>query len=337
LSALSDPYCIQGNEIRTGASVGIAVYGPDSHDAETLLSGADVALYRAKSEGRGTYRYFTDAMDAEVRRRVSFGTDLRDAIGAGQLVLMYQPQVDVETQRIVGVEALVRWNHPTRGQISPSVFIPIAETSGLIVALGHWVLHEACSQAKKWFDAGIDVPLIGVNVSGLQFKTPHELEDDIAAVLAETNLPPEVLELELTESALMTVSREHSDVLERLRKAGVRIAIDDFGTGYSSLEYLGRLPVNRVKIAQSFVVDMKTGSRSATIVKAAIGLAHELRLDVVVEGVETSAQLALIRSWNCRKVQGFYYFKPLNISDATEVLRAGKVQSERPRSIEDAA
>jgi diguanylate cyclase (GGDEF)-like protein/PAS domain S-box-containing protein len=330
VSNISEPYDIQGNHVRIGASIGIATYGSDFRDAETLLSGADVALYRAKAEGRGTFRYFTDAMDAEVHDRVALGAELRQAIGSGQLMLMYQPQVDIETQCIVGVEALVRWNHPTRGLILPSAFVPLAETNGLIVALGRWVLQECCRQAKQWLDAGIAVPLIAVNVSGLQFKTSHQLENDIAAILAETGLPPNLLELELTESVLMTVSRDHSDVLARLRATGLRIAIDDFGTGYSSLEYLGRFPVNRVKIAQNFIFDLKPGSSNATIVRAAIALAHELKLDVVVEGVETAAQVALIRSWNCRKVQGYYFFSPLSTADATEALKAEMVAGGKP-------
>jgi diguanylate cyclase (GGDEF)-like protein/PAS domain S-box-containing protein len=247
LKALSEPYLIQGNEVRSGASVGIAVYGLDASDAETLLSHADVALYRAKAEGRGTYRFFTNVMDTEVRNRVALTGELREAITSDQLFLVYQPQVDVDSGRIIGVEALVRWRHPTRGIVSPGEFIPVAEKGGLIVALGRWVLHEACRQMKEWIDAGVSPSLIAVNVSALQFKTPFELENDIASILAETGLPPGFLELELTETIFMEVGRQHSDTLDRLKKAGLRIAIDDFGTGYSSLEYLGRFPVNRIK------------------------------------------------------------------------------------------
>jgi len=337
MTAISEPYAIAGNQIRIGASIGIAVYSTDLSDAETLLSSADVALYRAKSEGRGTYRYFTDAMDADVRRRVAFSADLREAIDAGQLSLLYQPQVDIETGNIVGVESLVRWNHPTRGQISPSDFIPVAESNGLIVPLGRWVLREACRQAREWLDCGIALPLVAVNVSGMQFKTPKQLETDVADILAETSFPASLLELELTETALMTVSREHSEVLTRLRALGVRIAIDDFGTGYSSLEYLSRFPVNRVKIAQNFVSDLTPNSKNATIVRAAIGMAHQLNMDVVVEGVETAAQLALIRSWNCRKVQGFYYSRPLSAAAATALLRVGKFSAAKPVLAEAAA
>jgi diguanylate cyclase (GGDEF)-like protein/PAS domain S-box-containing protein len=330
LKAINIPVIIQGNEIRSGASVGIAVYGPELPDAETLLSHADVALYRAKLEGRGTYRFFTDAMDVEVRTRVTLGAELRDAVAAGQIFLEYQPQIDTDTGSFVGVEALVRWRHPTRGLLPPAIFIPVAEQSGLIVSLGRWILREGCRQMKEWLDAGIAPPLIAVNVSGLQFKTPFELEKDIAAILTETALPPQRLELELTETVLMEVSREHNDALLRLRKAGHRIAIDDFGTGYSSLEYLGRFPVDRIKIAQNFIADLTSAPSNRAIVRAAIGLANELNLDVVVEGVETVAQLNQIRSWGCRKVQGYYFSEPLLPDALSPLLRAGKICRPRP-------
>jgi diguanylate cyclase (GGDEF)-like protein/PAS domain S-box-containing protein len=325
LKALNEPFKIQGNEIRSGASIGIAVYGPDSSRAEILLSHADVALYRAKSEGRGTYRFFTDAMDVEMHTRVTLGSDLRDGMESGQLFLMYQPQIDVDTGCFVGVEALARWLHPIRGLVPPSIFIPLAEQNGVIVALGRWVLRAACRQMREWIDAGIAPPLISVNVSALQFKTPFELENEIAAILKETALPPQCLELEVTESVLMDTSREHNDALLRLRKAGHRIAIDDFGTGYSSLEYLGRFPVDRIKIAESFIVDLTNATGNSVIVKAAIGLAHELNLDVVVEGVESAEQLEQVRSWGCRKMQGYYFSRPLSALDLAPLLRAAKV------------
>jgi EAL domain-containing protein (putative c-di-GMP-specific phosphodiesterase class I) len=256
--------------------------------------------------------------------------ELHDAIGSGQLFLMYQPQVDIDTSQIIGVEALVRWRHPTRGIVSPGEFILAAEKSGLIVALGQWVLHEACRQMKAWLDAGIAPPLVAVNVSGLQFRKPLELEQNIAATLAETALSPELLELELTETSFIGASRGHDDVLLRFRKAGLRIAIDDFGNGYSSLDYLSRFPVDRIKIAQNFVFNLTAGSRSALIVKASIGLAHDLGLDVIVEGVETAEQLELIRSFGGHKVQGFYFSKPLPAGEMAALLRAGKMSPASP-------
>ena len=325
LKALSEAFLIGGNDIRTGASIGIEVYGTSALDAEKLLSNADIALYRAKSEGRGTYRFFTDAMNVEVLARVAIANELRTAIAAGQFFLMYQPQVDIDTGRIIGVEALLRWNRPTLDPPSVHEYILVAEKIGLVVPLGQWVLREACRQMREWLDMGIAPPLIGVNVSGLQFKTPFELEHDVAAVLAETALPPRCLELELTETVLMQVSREHSETLLRLRKMGLRVAIDDFGTGYSSLEYLSHFAVNRIKIAQNFTRDLTSNAEASKIVKAAIGLAHDLGFDVVVEGVETAEQLEMVRSFGCHEVQGFIFSKPLSAREAAAVLRAGKI------------
>lgn len=250
---------------------------------------------------------------------------------------MYQPQVDVNTGHIIGVEALVRWRHPARGIISAGEFIPIAEKSGLIVALGRWVLHEACRQMKEWLDADIAPPRVAVNVSALQFKTPLELENDIAATLADIGLPARRLELELTESALMDVSHSRNDALQRLRKSGLRIAIDDFGTGYSSLDYLGRFPVDCIKIAQSFTFGVTTNSRNAAIVKAAIGMARELGLDVIVEGVESAEQLELIGSLDGHQVQGFFFSKPLLAIDMTALLSARKTHPCDPEQFKRAA
>ena len=322
LTALSQPVVIQNMEVRSGASVGIAVYGPDSAATEALLSHADIALYRAKSEGRGTYRFFTDEMDAEVRTEFMLGAELRQAIDTDQLFLVYQPQVDVYTGLIIGVEVLVRWQHPTRGVISPGLFIPVAEKSGLIVALGRWVMKESCRQMKEWLDAGVAPPSIAVNISALQFRTPHELERDIAAILAETGVPPQKIELELTESVLMDASREHSDVLLRFRQAGFRIAIDDFGTGYSSLDYLRRFPVDRIKIAQQFTLDPVEASGDA-IIRAAIVLAHELKLEVIVEGVETAQHLQRVKACGGREVQGYYFSKPVRAETMFSLLRKG--------------
>jgi diguanylate cyclase (GGDEF)-like protein/PAS domain S-box-containing protein len=321
LKAISEPFYIQGNLVASAVSIGIALYGPDSPDAETLLSHADVALYRAKQDGRGTFRFFTEAMEREVQTRVTLAAEIRAGLAAGEFFLVFQPQVDADTGHITGVEALARWHHSGGKTVMPGIFIPAAEKSGSIVALGQWALLTACRQMKLWIDAGIAPPLISVNVSGAQFKNPHELEDKLAGILEATGVPPERVELELTESVLMNVSREHADALLRLRKAGHRIAIDDFGSGYSSLEYLGRFPVDRVKIGQTFILDLATAPGNATIAKAAVGLAHDLKLDVVVEGVETAEQLKEVRSWGCRKVQGFYFSKPLTAGDLSMLLR----------------
>jgi diguanylate cyclase (GGDEF)-like protein/PAS domain S-box-containing protein len=325
VKALRQPFSIDGIEVHSGTSVGIAVYGPDSPDAEALLSHADVALYRAKTDGRGTYRFYTDAMDAEVRARVAIETDLSTAVAAGQFFLLYQPQVEVDSGRIVGLEALVRWQHPTRGVLQPESFITAAERSGTMVALGRFILQEACRQAKRWLDAGIAPPLVAVNVSGVQFKAPLELENDIGTILAESGLAPKMLELELTESVLKLASQAQNDELLRLRGMGLRFSIDNFGTGYSSLDYLCRFHVDRIKIPETFITDIGTVSNNASIVHAILGLASALDIEVVVEGVETAAQLALLKAWGCRNIQGFYFAKPLSVPDVTALLRIGSV------------
>jgi diguanylate cyclase (GGDEF)-like protein len=323
IKALSQLYSIRGNDIYSSASIGIDLYGPEASDAETLLAHADIALYRAKAEGRASYRFFTEAMDAEVMARISLGMELHEAIEAGQLFLLYQPQVATGSSRMTGVEALVRWNHPKRGMLRPDVFIPVAERTGLIIKLGHTVLMMACRQGKEWLDAGLANIRIAVNVSAMQFKSPIALEADIVAVLKETELPPHCMELELTETVLMNVAQEHHDILVRLRQLGVLIAIDDFGTGYSSLDYLRRFPVDRIKIAQNFVRHIETAAGDASIVKATIGLARELGIAVIAEGVETAEQLELLKNWGCAEVQGYYFAKPLVADEITEMLRKG--------------
>jgi diguanylate cyclase (GGDEF)-like protein/PAS domain S-box-containing protein len=324
-SVLRAPFVIQGNQIQAGASIGLTLNLQEGADAETLLSQADLALYRAKAEGRGTYRFFATSMDEEVRARVTLACDLREGLERGELFLAYQPQVEIASGRIVGLEALARWNHPRRGAISPGEFIPVAEKSGLIPSLGRWAMREACRQAKAWLDANIAPPVVAVNVSALQFKTPCELETMVSSILAETGLPAERLEVELTESALMEAWSKQSDVLARLRQSGVRIAIDDFGTGFSSLEYLSRFPVDRIKIAQTFVMDLASRPTNAAIVKATLGLARELGLQVIAEGVETEAQLTLLKGWGCREVQGYLFSKPLPSEAITALLREGAV------------
>ncbi len=336
VKALAKPFHIDDHEVRTGASIGIAVFGPDSLDAEALLAHADVALYRAKADGRGTYRFYTDAMDAEVHERVTMDTELGEALESGQFFLVYQPQVNIETGRIVGLEALVRWHHPTRGVLEPKSFLAAAEKSGAIVELGRLVKSEACRQMKRWLDAGIAPPLISVNVSGVQFKAPLELENGIATILAETGLAPQLLELELTESVLMEASLAHRSVLLRLREMGLRLAIDDFGTGYSSLDRLRRFRVDRIKIPESFIAEICTNSSDASIVRASFGLARELDIEVVAEGVENAAQLALLKTWGCRIVQGYYFSEPLGLSEATSALHLGFILPKRPKPIASA-
>jgi predicted signal transduction protein with EAL and GGDEF domain len=325
LQIMAKPFLINGNQIRSGVSIGIATYDPDDPGAEALLAHADVALYRAKSEGRHAYRFFTAAMDAEVRKRVALKSELEAGIAADQLFLVYQPQVDMETSRLVGLEALVRWNHPTRGVLLPSEFLAVAERSGLIVKLGNWVLRSACRQAEQWLRDGAARPPVAVNVSALQFKASRELENEIEAALAETGLSAGSLEIELTETALMGSSSGYDNVVERLRARGLRIAIDDFGTGYSSLLYLRRFPVDRIKIAQELVKYIGVEPNDTAIVKAAISLARELGIGVMAEGVETADQALLLHEWGCRQAQGFYFAAPMPAEDVLPLLRAGSV------------
>jgi predicted signal transduction protein with EAL and GGDEF domain len=323
--ALDRPFDVDGRLIQTGTCIGIAVYGPESPDAEALLSHADVALYRAKADGVGTYRFYTDAMDADVRARVALGAELAAAVKAEQFGLVYQPQIDLRSGRIVGLEALVRWNHPTRGLLRPASFIVAAEASGAIVPMGRIVLREACLQMRVWMDAGIAPPVITVNVSGIQFRQPGGLEDTLTGVLAESRVPAARVEIELTESVLMEASRSHNAGLLRLRDMGLRIAIDDFGTGYSSLDYLRRFQVQRIKIPGTFITDLTTIPSNGAIVRASFGLARELDIEVVIEGVETVTQIQLLEAWGGRIVQGFYFSEPLAVADATALLRVGVV------------
>jgi diguanylate cyclase (GGDEF)-like protein len=326
IEALAAPFSIQGNDIHAAASIGIAAYGPDAPDAETLLSRADLALYRAKSEGGGGYRFFTSAMDKEAHTRVTLGAELRVAIDSGQLFLLYQPQVEIASGRITGLEVVLQWRHPTRGILGPECFIPIAEQMGIIAKLGHWVLLEACRQGKAWLDAGIPPIRLSVNVSALQFRAPVALETDIAAALVQTGFPGRLLELELTEGVLKDARAEHGEFLQRLRLIGVTVAIDDFGTAHSSLEYLRRFPGNRIKIARNFVTNLYTPG-DAAIVRATIGLARELEIDVIAEGVETQEQCDLLKQWGCGEVQGFHFDKPLPAEEAEGLLRAGAKRS----------
>jgi len=322
LDALRQPFSIEGNEIRSGTSIGIATYGADSGDEDALLGHADVALYRAKAEGGSTFQFFTDEMDREVKNRVSLANELRSAISRGELELFYQPEVDLNSGDITGLEALVRWHHPTKGLLAPSEFIPAAERGGFIIDLGRWVMGEACRQAKAWVDLQIAPEFVAVNLSALQFKTPDELEKDIAKALSDHQLPPGMLELELTETVLMQTSQRNSDCLRSLRDKGIGIAIDDFGTGYSSLDYLRRFPAERIKIAQHFVADIESSHGNRTIVRAALGLARELGLGAVAEGIETHGQLMLLKSWGCREGQGYYFARPLPAAEATQLLRS---------------
>lgn len=327
---ISAPYVIEGNEMHISASIGIATFAPDIARSEIIMIQADLALYRAKRDGRNCFRFHSADLDREVEERVAITEDLRGALHRGEVELHYQPQVALASGQIVGMEALMRWKHPTRGLVPPSVFIPIAERTGLILALGRWALDEACRQFKAWQAQGVAPKLLSVNVSAVQFRASTDLERSLADSLRKYGLGSGVIELELTESVLMEVVQQNSERLERLRHLGVRVAIDDFGTGYSSLHYLTAYPINRLKIAQELVSKVDANPRNATVVRAAVQLARDLDIECIAEGVETEAQAKFLISAGCEYVQGYYFSRPVNARRATELLRRGKIGPTRP-------
>ena len=323
---VAEPYTIEGNDVHISASIGISRYTPDVAGPDAMIIQADLALYRAKADGRNCARFHSAELDREVTERVIITDELRGAVQRNELELYYQPQVEIRSGRVTGMEALLRWNHPTRGQIPPSVFIPVAERSGEIQPLGQWVLDAACRQLQLWQKEGIAPETVGVNFSALQFKGAAELDCDVAACLDKWGIAPGNIEIELTESVLMEITQQQSDRFERLRRRGVRIAIDDFGTGYSSLNCLANYSINRIKIAQELVFGVDTDRRSATVVRAAIRLAHELGIEIIAEGVETEGQEKFLLSAGCEHAQGYYFSRPVKAARATELLRIGTIE-----------
>jgi len=318
---LAETFLIQGNEVHVTASIGIARCTSETPTADMLIVQADLALYRAKEDGRNCFRFHSEAFDREVRERVSIADDLRGAVERGELCLYYQPQVALTTGRIVGAEALLRWKHPQRGLVNPAKFIPVAERTGAILALGEFVISEACRQLKEWNDLELAPGVVAINCSASQFKAGSDLVDFIGAAVELSGVPPSQLEVELTESVLMEVTQQHSELMTQLRQLGVRIAIDDFGTGYSSLSYLTSYPFSRLKIAQQLVFDVTRERRNATVVRAAIRLADELGIECIAEGIETSDQAAFLIEAGCRQGQGYLFAKPVPTSEMTALLR----------------
>ncbi|MBP2292903.1 EAL domain-containing protein [Azospirillum rugosum] len=315
VAALGAPFDLDGQPVRIGTSIGIALYPQDARAGEALLRNADTALYRAKADGRGTYRFFEAEMDARLQERRRLERDLQQALLGEQLTVHFQPLGDCTTQQIVGFEALVRWNHPERGLVAPSDFIPMAEETGLIVPLGEWVLREACREAVRW-PSSIRV---AVNLSPVQFRHA-DLAERVIGILKDTGLPPERLELEVTEGVLIDDSARALSTLKALKDAGIRISLDDFGTGYSSLSYLQSFPFDKIKIDRSFIGNMPTNEDSRAIVRAIIALARSLRITVTAEGVETEEQLRLLRSESCNQVQGYLLGRPAPADDVSARL-----------------
>jgi diguanylate cyclase (GGDEF)-like protein/PAS domain S-box-containing protein len=320
LRALSAPHRIEGHELLVAASIGIVTYPDDGSDAQTLLKHADFAMYHAKAGGRNTYQFFRSEMNVHAVERQRLESGLHRAIERHEFVLHYQPKVNLESGAVVGVEALIRWRHPQRGLVPPAQFIPIAEESGFIVAIGRWVLREACRQTRAWRDAGLPPMRVAINVSTVELRDNGFVEN-VRVTLQENKLAPRDLELELTETFLTRDSKSSAAILQSLSDMDVQITLDDFGTGYSSLSHLKRYPINALKIDQSFVRNLTTDAADAGIVSAVIGMGKDLHMRIVAEGVETREQLAFLQKHGCPEGQGYFFGQPVGAEEFAQLLR----------------
>jgi len=323
LSSFSRPFHIGGHGLFVTASMGITIYPFDDNNIEGLLKNADIAMYRAKAQGRNNYQYYTAEMNAKALERLTMENHLRHALERGELLLHYQPQVDLNSGEICGVEAMLRWQHPEWGLVWPDQFISLAEETGLIVPIGEWVLATACAQNRAWRAAGLKPVSIAVNLSPRQFHQP-DFSGTVRRLLTESGLESGCLELELTENIMMQHAQTTTAALQELSALGVRFSIDDFGTGYSSLSYLKRLPIHSIKIGPSFMRDVPTNAADAGLVAAIIALAHNIDIEVVAEGVETKEQLVFLRAHRCDVMQGFYFSKAVPAAEFAELLREGR-------------
>jgi diguanylate cyclase (GGDEF)-like protein len=322
IEAVSEPFLIDDHHVAVGLSVGIAVAPGDSDDPDDLLKAADLALYRAKNDGRGTYRFFEPEMDARAQARRLLELDLRAAVGRGEFELYYQPIVAMRTEEIIAFEALVRWRHPTRGLLPPADFIPVAEETGLIVPLGEWILRQACADAAAW-----SVPVrVAVNLSAIQFRS-HRLVQTVISAVTAAGLAPERLELEVTESVLLQDTATTLAALHSLRDFGANISMDDFGTGYSSLSYLRSFPFDKIKIDRSFVEDLADRPESMAIVRAVAGLGSSLGIETTAEGVETAEQIDLLRREGCTEMQGYIFSPPRPAAEVEQLLKGNREQA----------
>lgn len=313
IDTLKQPFHLKDSDFYISASIGTALFPEHGSDAVSLLKKADAAMYKVKRQGKNGHLFYTDDLDAQLLDHIELESDLRKAIERDELVVYYQPQFHSEYNRMIGVEALVRWNHPTRGLLSPGLFIPLAEETGLIYDLGTWVLREACRQMKRWHDEGGPLIPVSVNLSSHQFHQSN-LVTYIRNILQETGLAPEYLELEITESMMMDPAVS-IHILEELNKLGTRISLDDFGTGYSSLSYLKKFPIHKLKIDRSFITDISQNRNDRAIVSTIIAMAQNLKLDVIAEGIETKDQLDILTENDCKKIQGYYFASPLSAAD----------------------
>jgi len=322
LAAFALPHHIDPHDLHISVSIGISIYPDDGKDAETLIKSADTAMYHAKESGRNTYKFFEQSMNVRAVQRQSTEASLRRALTRQEFVLHYQPKINLKSKLMVGVEALIRWQHPERGLLTPEQFIPIAEDSGLILPIGRWVLHEACRQARAWQQAGLPPVTVAVNTSALEFRAPDFL-DNIRATLDETGLEPRYLELELTESVLMRDADATNHMLHALSDLGIKLTVDDFGTGYSSLSYLRQFPIDTLKIDQSFVQQMTSSPGDADLVSAVINMGKSLNHRVIAEGVETSEQHAFLLAEECDEGQGYYFGRPMVAEALARLLQTG--------------
>lgn len=320
LDNLSQPFVIQNNDIEVNYSIGITVFPNDSDDVTRLISNASLAQTKAQEQKGNSYHFFQSYMHSAANARRSLLKDLRYALARQQLLVYYQPQIAVDTQKIVGAEALVRWQHPEHGLMTPGRFTRLAEEHGLINSIGEWVLFTACEQAKTWHQAGFDYLTMAVNVSPSQFRHADLLKI-VRNILAETGVRPEQLELEVTENILIENLKAAKKLLTELHKLGVKLAIDDFGTGYSSLNYLQQLPVNKLKIDKCFVETITDNQQQVTIIENIIDIGHKMKMQIIAEGVEKLAELKFLRTHHCDEVQGFYFSEPLTAEEFTQLLR----------------
>jgi diguanylate cyclase (GGDEF)-like protein/PAS domain S-box-containing protein len=321
LKAIEQPLVIDQYQLTITASVGIAIYPDDGLDMESLQRNADVAMYRTKKESRNGYRFFSSQMQIQTARHLQLLTAMRQAIALGQMIVYYQPQMDLTTQKMIGVEALLRWKHPQLGYISPAEFIPLAESSGLIISIGSWVLEQAVQQIQQWQQAGIQDMCVAINLSSVQFRDPG-LPALVQEILQRYDVPPQAIELELTEGVALENPEGAVAMMDALDQLGVRLSIDDFGTGYSSLSYLKKFKVYKLKVDQSFVRDISTDEEDKAIVIAIIQLARSLGLKTIAEGVETEEQKEFLLAYGCDEMQGYLLSKPMNSDQTTTFLRA---------------
>ncbi len=329
---LKRPFTIAMNEISVTASMGISFYPDDAGDAASLLKYADTAMYHAKDSGRNTFKLYSASLTARVMERVELENGLRKALARQEFVLHYQPQVGTPNDQIIGMEALLRWNHPERGLLLPGEFVGMAEETGLIVPIGEWVLRTACAESRRWQDEVGRPVRIAVNLSAVQFRADN-LVPMIRSVLRETELAPELLDLEMTESTLMDSTDATVVRLNEIKAAGINVSIDDFGTGYSSMSYLKRFPVSALKIDKSFLCGLPQDAENVAILRAIIAMAHGLKIGVIAEGVETPDQAALVRAFGCDDLQGFHFGRPVPPDQALAMLMRSATSGSEPQRL----